>query len=108
MTREGTLTPIYSRDMQIIGNKEDLNNCIASMVSGMIKHYNRALEEYLQKAVSLSQQDWDVKVLMFLLAYQSAIHWSTEWSPAEMLYGRELCLSSDLLFGVPPDKKRSA
>ncbi|XP_035233306.1 uncharacterized protein LOC118205124 [Stegodyphus dumicola] len=52
--------------------------------------------------VSKNQEDWDRKLPLFLLAYRSAVHESTSYSPSQMLSGRDLRLPSDLLFG-PPD-----
>lgn len=72
----------------------------------MVECYNRMLEEYLLKAVSSSQQDWAIKMPLFLPAYQSSIHRSIGWSLVEM-YGRELYLASSLLFGAHPGKRRS-
>ncbi|GFS68355.1 retrovirus-related Pol polyprotein from transposon 297 [Trichonephila clavipes] len=38
----------------------------------------------------------------FLLAYRSAVHETTGYSPSQMLFGRDLRLPCDLLFGRPP------
>ncbi|GFV46058.1 retrovirus-related Pol polyprotein from transposon 412 [Trichonephila clavipes] len=57
--------------------------------------------------VSTNQQDWDQKVPFFLLAYRSAVHETTGYSPSQMLFGRDLRLPCDLLFGRPPDTPSS-
>ncbi|GFU83029.1 retrovirus-related Pol polyprotein from transposon 412 [Trichonephila clavipes] len=57
--------------------------------------------------VSANQQDWDQKVPLFLLAYRSAVHETTGYSPSQMLFGRDLRLPCDLLFGRPPDTPSS-
>ncbi|GFT62501.1 retrovirus-related Pol polyprotein from transposon 412 [Trichonephila clavipes] len=57
--------------------------------------------------VSKNQQDWDQKVPLFLLAYRSAVHETTGYSPSQMLFGRDLRLPCDLLFGRPPDTPSS-
>lgn len=54
--------------------------------------YNRMLKEYLQKAISSSNWDWNIKLPLFLLAYRSAIHRSTGWCLSEWLYRKELHL----------------
>ncbi|KAF8778512.1 Retrovirus-related Pol polyprotein like [Argiope bruennichi] len=58
---------------------------------------------HLSIHVSMNQQDWDRKLPMFLLAYRSAVHETTGFTPSQMLFGRELRLPCDLLFGRPPD-----
>ncbi|GFW31092.1 retrovirus-related Pol polyprotein from transposon 412 [Trichonephila clavipes] len=44
---------------------------------------------------------------LFLLAYRSAVHETTGYSPSQMLFGRDLRLPCDLLFGRPPDTPSS-
>jgi hypothetical protein len=43
---------------------------------------------------------------LFLLAYRASTHDTTGFTLASLLFGRELRLPSDLLFGTPPDKER--
>ncbi|GFW14628.1 retrovirus-related Pol polyprotein from transposon 412 [Trichonephila clavipes] len=50
-----------------------------------------------------NQHDWDMKLALFLLAYMSAVHETTDYSPSQMLFGRDLRLPADLLFRRPPD-----
>ncbi|GFV04281.1 retrovirus-related Pol polyprotein from transposon 412 [Trichonephila clavipes] len=48
-------------------------------------------------------EDWDKKLPFFLLAYRSAVHETTGYSPSQILFGRDLRLPADLLFSRPPD-----
>jgi hypothetical protein len=43
---------------------------------------------------------------LFLLAYRASTNDTTVFTPASLLFGRELRLPSDLLVGTPPDKER--
>ncbi|GFT49814.1 retrovirus-related Pol polyprotein from transposon 412 [Trichonephila clavipes] len=74
---------------------------------GMVERFNRTILNNLSLMVSKSQQDWDQKVPLFLLAYRSAVHETTGYSPSQMLFGRDLRLPCDLLFGRPPDTPSS-
>ncbi|GFX32226.1 retrovirus-related Pol polyprotein from transposon 412 [Trichonephila clavipes] len=69
---------------------------------GMVERFNRTILNNLSLMVSKNQQDWDQKVPLFLLAYRSAVHETTGYSPSQMLFGRDLRLPCDLLFGRPP------
>ncbi|GFU99004.1 retrovirus-related Pol polyprotein from transposon 412 [Trichonephila clavipes] len=74
---------------------------------GMVERFNRTILNNLSLMVSKNQQDWDQKVPIFLLAYRSAVHETTGYSPSQMLFGRDLRLPCDLLFGRPPDTPSS-
>ncbi|GFS73665.1 retrovirus-related Pol polyprotein from transposon 412 [Trichonephila clavipes] len=67
----------------------------------MVERFNRTILNNLSLMVSKNQQDWDQKVPLFLLAYRSAVHETTGYSPSQMLFGRDLRLPCDLLFGRP-------
>ncbi|GFY34037.1 retrovirus-related Pol polyprotein from transposon 412 [Trichonephila clavipes] len=74
---------------------------------GMVERFNRTILNNLSLMVSKNQQDWDQKVPLFLLAYRSAVHETTGYSPSQMLFGRDLRLPCDLLFGRSPDTPSS-
>ncbi|GFX36761.1 retrovirus-related Pol polyprotein from transposon 412 [Trichonephila clavipes] len=69
----------------------------------MVERFNRTILNSLSLLVSSNQQDWDRKLPFFLLAYRSAVHETTGYSPSQMLFGRDLRLPADLLFSRPPD-----
>ncbi|GFY27825.1 retrovirus-related Pol polyprotein from transposon 412 [Trichonephila clavipes] len=70
---------------------------------GMVERFKRTILNSLSLLVSSNQQDWDKKLPFFLLAYRSAVHETTGYSPSQMLFGRDLRLPADLLFSRPPD-----
>ncbi|GFX28125.1 hypothetical protein TNCV_424521 [Trichonephila clavipes] len=70
---------------------------------GMVERFNRTILKCLSLLVSSNQQDWDKKLPFFLLAYRSAVHETTNYSPSQMLFGCDLRLPADLLFSRPPD-----
>lgn len=56
--------------------------------------------------VSSYQRDWDERVPLFLMAYRASTHETTDVTPANMVFGREVRLPCDLMFGAPPDKEQ--
>jgi hypothetical protein len=72
----------------------------------MVERYIKTIEEHLRKVVASHQRDWDERLDLFLLAYRASTHDTTGFTPASLVFGRELRLPCDLLFGVPPDKER--
>jgi hypothetical protein len=73
----------------------------------MVERYVKTIEEHLRKVVSTHQRDWDERLPIFLLVYRASTHDTTGMTPTNMVFGRELRLPCDLLFGAPPDKEQS-
>jgi len=67
---------------------------------GMVERLNRTLEAMLSKFVQDNQRNWDQ--LLPLLTYRSAIHASTGCTPNELMFGRDVRLPVDVMFGSPP------
>ncbi|XP_060085241.1 uncharacterized protein LOC132564610 [Ylistrum balloti] len=68
---------------------------------GMDERLNQTLESMLSMFVDDNQRDWDVHVPLLMMAYRSSIHDSTGVSPCTMMFGREITLPVDLMFGGP-------
>ena len=74
---------------------------------GMVERYVHTIKEHLRKVVSTHQRDWDERLPIFLLAYRASTHETTRVTPANMVFGRELRLPCNLMFGAPPDQEQS-
>jgi hypothetical protein len=66
---------------------------------GLVERLNRTIESMLSKVISSTQKDWDEFLPLVMYAYRSSVHESTGETPAMMMFGRELDLPVDLLFG---------
>ena len=64
---------------------------------GMVERLNRTLEAMLSKFVQQNQL-----LPLLAMAYRSAIHESTGCTPNELMFGRDVRLPVDLMFGSPP------
>lgn len=92
----------------LLGIKKTRTTPFHPQSNGLVERQHQTLTSYLAKFVSENQRDWDRWIGMYLLAYRSAKHETTEISPAELCFGRELRLPLDLLHGNPPgDENRS-
>lgn len=56
------------------------------------------------KVAACDQKDWDQHIALLLLSYRSAMHESTQYTLARVVFGRELRLPCNFEFGVPPDQ----
>jgi len=70
---------------------------------GMIERMNRTIQDMLAKYVSHHQRDWDEHLPLVMMAYRSSVHASTQYSPYYLLFGREVRLPVDVMFGRQPD-----
>ena len=72
---------------------------------GMIERFNRTLAAMLRNFVSQEQKDWDIQLPYVMMAYRSAVHNSTGYSPNQMMLGREVNLPLDLVIGRHLEKE---
>jgi hypothetical protein len=98
---------IFKEVMNILGIRKTRTTPLHPQSNGLVERLNRKLLQYLSKFLNKNQRDWDKWVPMFLLAYRSSQHETTEYSPAIMMLGRELSLPFDLVTGRAPFTKES-
>ena len=67
---------------------------------GMVERMNRTIEAMLSMLVSEGQKDWDTWLPYIRMAYNSAIHESTKFSPAELLFGTNLRTPMGVLYSA--------
>ena len=73
---------------------------------GMVERFNQTMEAMLSKFVSDNQTDWDEHLPLLMMAYRSAEHDTTGFSPSELMLGRQVQLPVDILFGRPDPEPR--
>jgi hypothetical protein len=72
----------------------------------MVGRYIKTVEEHLRNVVASHQREWDERLPLVLLVYRPSTHDPTGLAPVSLVFGRELRLPCDLLFGARPDKER--
>ncbi|XP_042237389.1 uncharacterized protein LOC121876383 [Homarus americanus] len=73
----------------------------------MVEKITWTLGQELVKYCLEGQTEWDENLPAPLMAYGSAAHESTRYTPGKMMLGHELRLPVDLLTGRPPDEERT-
>jgi hypothetical protein len=91
--------------LQCLGVSKKCTMLMHPQSDSMVKCYIKTVQEHLRKVVASHQRDWDARLPIFLLAYMTSTHNTTGLTPRSLVFGRELRLSYDLLFGAPPDKE---
>uniref|UniRef100_A0A3B1J0Y6 Integrase catalytic domain-containing protein n=1 Tax=Astyanax mexicanus TaxID=7994 RepID=A0A3B1J0Y6_ASTMX len=70
---------------------------------GLVERFNRTLAAQLAMVSDKNQRDWDRHLPVVLLACRSAVQETTGFTPALLMFGRELRTPVSLAFGAPPD-----
>jgi transposase InsO family protein len=99
---------VFQEKCRVLGIEKTRTTPLHPQSDGMVERFNRTLEQHLSKMVGNCQDDWDTYIPAFLMSYRAAVHGTTRYSPAEMLFGRKLRLPCDLLFGTPADAPTTA
>ena len=92
---------------QLLGVSKTRTTPYHPQSDGMIERFNRTLLSLLSMAASDNEVDWDKKLPMVMLAYRTSMHESTKSTPFSLMYGREVRLHIDIMFGVPEDTSSS-
>ena len=74
---------------------------------GMVERFNSTLGQQMAKFCRDNQASWDEKLPMLVMAYWSAEHEATGYSPARLMTGRELRLPIHVTIGTPPEDDES-
>ena len=94
---------------QLLGIRKTRTTAYHPSGDGLVERFNQTLEKLLSHYVADHQRDWDVQLPAMLMAYRSTTQSSTGYTPAYLLFGREVCLPQDVAYGLPeldPEEKR--
>jgi hypothetical protein len=92
--------------LQCLGVNKICTTPFQPQSKGMVEQYIKTVNKHMWKVVALHQGDWGTRLPIFLLAHRVSTHDSTGLTPSNLVLGRELCLSCDLLFGTSPDREQ--
>lgn len=92
---------IFHRVAELLGIRKTRTTPLHPQSNGMVERFNQTMEKHLSMVVNKNQKDWDKHLPLFLMAYRAATHDATGQTPAGIVFGRELRLPCDLLFGSP-------
>ena len=93
---------LFQKMCELLGIEKTRTTALHPQSDGMVERFNRTLENHLAIFVEQNQKDWDRWIPSLLTAYRSPVHETTKQTPACLMFGRELNLPIDLLYGRPP------
>eukprot|EP00731_Ephydatia_muelleri_P019467 Em0012g292a len=68
---------------------------------GMMERFNRTLLSMLRMAAMDDETNWDLRIQCLMLAYRTSIHEATKHTPFSLMFGREVQLPIDVMYGLP-------
>ena len=92
---------VFGEMCNLLGMTKTRTTPLHPQSDGMVEHFNRTLEAQLSMFVEDHQRDWDQLVPLMLMAYRTAVHETTGCTPASLMFGRDLKLPIDILYGRP-------
>ena len=94
---------LFRECCQLLGIRKTRTTPLHPESDGMVERFNRTLVQEMAKRCRHGQTDWDQHIPTILMAYRSAEHEATGYTPAQLMIGRDLRLPLDLLIERPPD-----
>ena len=89
---------------QLLGIHKTRTTAFHPRSDGMVERYNLTIGRQLAMFIGQHQSTWDQQLPMLLLSYRSAVHETTGFTPSMLMYGRELTLPVDLMYGRPEEE----
>ena len=83
----------------ILGVKKTHTTPYHPQGNGMVERFNRTLLDMLSTTVGKHPSNWEQNIRRVCLAYNSSVHASTRFSPFFLMFGRQVKLPVDLMYG---------
>jgi len=93
---------LFQATLKVLGVHKTRTTPLRPCSNGAVERVHRTIGEHLALLVNEQQDNWDIQLDLFLLAYHSMPHFTTGLSPAQLLTGRTPLLPEDLEFGPLP------
>ena len=96
---------VFKECCELLGIRKTRTTPMHPESDGMVERFNRTLVQEIAKRCRHGQTDWDKHIPTILMAYRSAVHESTGYTPAQLMLGRDPNLPLDMLLERPPDSQ---
>ncbi|KAL7839003.1 hypothetical protein SRHO_G00256610 [Serrasalmus rhombeus] len=86
---------------QRLGVRKTRTTPLHPQSDGLVERFNKTLATQLAILTDKHQRDWDRHLPLLLWLCRAAVQESTNFTPAQLMLGRELRTPTDLVFGLP-------
>ena len=78
---------VFQEMCQTLGMDKTRTTPLHPQSDGMIERFNWTIEGMLSKFVVENQRDWDSHLPILMMAYRSAVHETTSFTPCKLMFG---------------------
>ena len=93
---------LFAEMCKLLGIKKTRTVSYYPQSDGLVERWNRTLQQMLKTMVAETRDDWDDHLPYLTMAYNSSAQESTGCTPHLLMFGREMSLPLDVMFGPPP------
>lgn len=103
LTDQGTnfTAELFKRTCQFLKIKQLWSSPYHPQTQGALERSHSTLEEYLKSFVNSNQDNWATYVFSAMLAYNTNVHTTTNFTPYELLFGHKPYLPDSIYDSVP-------
>lgn len=94
---------MFKEMCELLGIEKTRSTVMRPQSDGMVERHMRTLQSMISSFTSTRQRDWDIHIPLLMMAYRSSTHETTGVTPCCMMFGREINLPVDLMFGKTPE-----
>ena len=87
---------------KLLGIKKTRTTAYHPQSDGLVERFNRTLLNLLSMAARDDTSNWDSYLPVLMFAYRTSVQESTGCTPFQLVFGREVRLPIDVMFGLPP------
>ena len=93
---------LFKNMRHLLGIKKSRTTTYHAQSDGLVERLNRTLLQILRVMTGERQDDWDEALPYAISAYRHSRRESTGFSPFQLMFGREVTLPIDIMYGSPP------
>ena len=94
---------LFAEVAELLGMEKTRTTAYHPQSDGLVERMNRTLLMMLSIRAQEGEDRWDEFLSELMMAYRASVHDTTRFTPFHLMFGREVRLPIDVMFGNTPD-----